>query len=134
MTKFEVVLAAAIACSLLLGGCYATKQMYEGAALPRDKVAVIKNIPRMPNLTDKEVIIRSVNGRESGLYDAAVEVSPGAHELVVMCVWRGGSGLVRSLGFQQQMARVNVSVGAGKTYQIDTQTVGSCSPQLRETQ
>ena len=48
--------------------------MYEGAALPRDKVAVIKNIPRMPNLTDKEVIVRSVNGRESGLYDAAVEV------------------------------------------------------------
>ena len=71
--------------------------MYEGAALPRDKVAVIKNIPRMPNLTDKEVIVRSVNGRESGLYDAAVEVLKEFERIAE----RGGVLGAMELGYQR---------------------------------
>ena len=134
MTRSRFATAAMLAYSLLLGGCYTTtRQMYEGAELPKGTAAIIKNIPRMPILLDKEVTIQSVNGRESRPYDVAVEVMPGVNELVVMCVWPTGSGLTRSENSLQQTARITVVVEAGKTYQLDnTQTIGVCSPTIVE--
>ncbi|BAV33092.1 hypothetical protein SCL_0772 [Sulfuricaulis limicola] len=117
--------------SVSIAGCYGTNKLHEGAELSKEKVAIIKNIPRMPNRTNKEVIIQSVDGRKSGVYDAAVEVLPGKHELEIYCMLRKETFFKTSV--YQNVATIQIIVEAGKEYNLDAQIDNqSCLPEMKE--
>lgn len=118
--------------SVSIVGCYGTNKLYEGAALSKEKVAIIKNIPRMPNPTNKEVIIQSVDGRKSGVYDAAVELLPGEHQLEIYCMLRKETFFKTSVN--RHVATIQIVVEAGKEYKLDAQIDNQgCLPGIKET-
>jgi len=127
---------------LSLGSCNDyPQQVYERANLPRsgavtDGVAVIKQLPgNSESPPDKEVFIESVDGRKSSPGVRSVAVMPGAHEVIVTCVWRRGSKLERLFSTGRGMAGLSVTVKAGRTYQLDNfTTLKTCSPGVYETQ
>jgi hypothetical protein len=69
---------------LLLAGC-ATQRGYEGPALPASERAIVRADPAVSAGLPVQLRLRQVNGRDVSLGASAVELPPGAHELLVDC-------------------------------------------------
>jgi len=79
-----VVLLAAIAVALSLGGCV-TVQGYEGGRRAADEVARISGDFRVTAGVPVSVILRQVDGRVLSAGERSVDVLAGEHRLLVDC-------------------------------------------------
>ena len=70
--------------ALLLAAC-ATERGYEGAPLPPSERAIVRADPAVSAGLPVQLRLRQVNGRDVSLAASAVELPPGAHELLVDC-------------------------------------------------
>lgn len=98
-----VVIAAACA------GC-ATERAYEGPPLAREDRAIVRADPVVSAGLPVAVRLRQVDGRDVALQARAVELPPGAHELLVDCRV-AESGSVRRFV-------VPVELAAGRQYRL----------------
>ena len=75
-----VLLLAAALCA----GCVTTR-IYDGPPLPASERAIVRADPPVSAGLPVQVRLRQVDGREISLQTSAVELAPGAHELLVDC-------------------------------------------------
>lgn len=80
------VVSCALA-ALTLHGCAAPPNIkaYTGAALPAERVALIKNNPMIGEITDTGAVLKSLDGKPLSRVAPAVEVLPGLHNAQVEC-------------------------------------------------
>ncbi|HLS81581.1 MAG TPA: hypothetical protein VK025_09295 [Steroidobacter sp.] len=93
----------------LIAGC-SVAQFYEGERRAPDEVARISGDPRITAGKPVTVILRRVDGRTLRANQYAVEVLPGAHELLVDC----------RIAETQSVSRhsLQVDVSAGRRYRL----------------
>lgn len=70
--------------ALLLSGCVTTR-VYDGPPLPASERAIVRADPAVSAGLPVQVRLRQVDGRDVSLQTSAVELAPGAHELLVDC-------------------------------------------------
>ena len=70
--------------ALLLTGCVTTR-VYDGPPLPASERAIVRADPAVSAGLPVQVRLRQVDGRDISLQTSAVELAPGAHELLVDC-------------------------------------------------
>jgi hypothetical protein len=68
----------------LLAAC-ATERLYDGPPLPRAQRAIVRADPAVSAGLPVQLRLRQADGREVGITASAVELPPGAHELLVDC-------------------------------------------------
>jgi hypothetical protein len=77
--RFPLLLAAA-----LCAGCVTTR-LYDGPPLPASERAIVRADPAISAGLPVQLRLRQVDGRDISLQTSAVELPPGAHELLVDC-------------------------------------------------
>ena len=115
---------------VLSAGCASTiAKSYPGAELPGDRIAVINNNPMIATISDRGVMIASVDGAKVSLSSYAVQVTPGAHLLGLQCSFRvdpillGGpyeptTTNVRKSQIRQYPGSLTVNTEAGHSYRL----------------
>lgn len=94
----------------MLAGCMAL-QAYDGPALPRAEVAIVRADPVLSAGLPVEVILRKVDEVRVPTARNAVALEPGAHTLVVDCRLPEQGSSTRFV--------LNVEVEAGATYRLE---------------
>ena len=70
--------------ALLISGCVTTR-LYDGPPLPAVERAIVRADPAISAGLPVQLRLRQVDGRDISLQTSAVELPPGAHELLVDC-------------------------------------------------
>lgn len=111
-------LCCALLGAALVAGC-ATTRGYEGPPLPASERAIVRADPAVSAGLPVALRLRQVDGRDISLGSSAVELPPGAHELLVDCRV-SESGSVRRFV-------VAVELAAGADYRlVATATARNC--------
>ena len=104
--------------AVLLAGCVTTRG-YDGPPLPASERAIVRADPVVSAGLPVQVRLRQVDGRDISLQTSAVELAPGAHELLVDCRV-AESGAVARFDMEVELA-------AGAEYRlVATATVRNC--------
>ena len=104
--------------AVLLAGCVTTR-LYDGPPLPASERAIVRADPAVSAGLPVQVRLRQVDGRDIPLQTNAVELAPGAHELLVDCRV-AESGAVGRFALEVELA-------AGAEYRlVATATVRNC--------
>jgi hypothetical protein len=114
---FRLLLIAAVA--FAAAGCM-TAQKYEGTRRPRSEVAHIAGDLALSAGAPLSVLLRQVDGTALSVGQSAVEVLPGAHQLLVDCRIRETGSITRHA--------LDVEVAEGRSYRLVAET----GPGLRE--
>ena len=101
--------ASPLMLALLLAAC-ATERGYQGPPLPPSERAIVRADPAVSAGLPVQLRLRQVNGRDVSLRVSAVELPPGAHQLLVDCRV-AESGAVRRFV-------VPVELAAGAEYRL----------------
>ena len=128
LRSLRTALAGVGTMALLVHSGASSEQMACAADLPDDAAAVIENFPRPHLLMEKEVNVVKVDGAVADDEAARVLLTPGEHELEVVCTTRQKVGMGHLV--QQNKARLQVRLQSGKTYRVDASVDpdGHCSP------
>ncbi len=104
--------AATVTLPLLLVGC-TPLQAYDGPALPREEVAVLRADPVLSGGLPVSVVLRKVDERRIPTGRNAVTLRPGPHTLMVDCRLPEQDSTTRFL--------LDVEVEAGMTYRLEAE-------------
>jgi hypothetical protein len=104
--------------AVLLTGCVTTR-LYEGPPLPASERVIVRADPAISAGLPVQLRLRQVDGRDISLQTSAVELPPGAHELLVDCRV-AESGAVRRFNLE-----VDLAAGAGYRL-VATATAQNC--------
>ncbi|HXV40214.1 MAG TPA: hypothetical protein VD701_04540 [Steroidobacteraceae bacterium] len=75
---------ATLPAALLVASCVTTR-VYDGPKLPASERAIVRADPAVSAGLPVQVRLRQVDGRDLPLQTSAVELAPGAHQLLVDC-------------------------------------------------
>lgn len=102
----------------LCAGCVTTR-VYDGPPLPASERAIVRADPAISAGLPVQLRLRQADGRDISLQTSAVELPPGAHELLVDCRM-AESGAVRRFNLE-------VDLAAGAEYRlVATATAQNC--------